>query len=117
MSARCIRLGCGRAVTLAAYVKAWERALSMPGESVVLGAPSDSRLPSTAAEALREFRAGLHDRINRHVPSYGNGRKWESDWQRAARYTAALVSRPRAVVDWIPRDLQARLAHRLRSPE
>jgi hypothetical protein len=38
----------------------------------------------TREEILGEFRDGVHDRINRHAPGFGAGRKWDSEWQRAA---------------------------------
>jgi hypothetical protein len=115
MSARYVTLGCGRRVSLASYVAAWKRTIALLPDTRVFGSPHESRAPVTAAEARRQFRAGLHDRINRHDPRFGVGRKWDSDWQRAVRYTATLLQVPRVSLDWLPPDLRNQLSHRLRS--
>lgn len=113
MTKRIVTLGCGRKVGLGAYVKAWQRALDAPADARFNGSPSDSRLPSSRDEVLREFRDGMHDRINRHISSHGRGRKWHSDWQRQAIQLALAVNTPRLIVRWAPLEFRARLAHRL----
>jgi len=69
-----------------------------------------------ASEILTALRDGMHDRINRHIPKYGEGRKWDHDWQRAAMQCANFVNTPRLIVRWVPQDLKARLAHRITLP-
>lgn len=114
MTTRVVVLADGRRVGLGAYVAAWRHVRKAPPGSMIRGAPGSHRADwDSAAVALRQFRTGMHDRINRHLPGYGHGRKWSSDWQRAAIQTAGLVNIPRVRVHWIPRDLAGRLAHRL----
>lgn len=114
MSARVITLPNGRAVGLGAYVRAWRLLLTTRPDADIRGFTWHA-LP--AADVLRELRYGLHDRINRHLPGYGRGRKWHHDWQRAASQCARAVNTPRLVVRWAPQDLRARLAHRLTTEE
>lgn len=54
------------------------------------------------------------NRINRHIPNYGRGRKWAPDWQRETLQAAGRLNTPRLVIDWLPRHLKARFADRLR---
>lgn len=108
---RFVDLGWGQRCSLRAYVKWWHALKREPPHAL-------SMVPGrfdggTAAEALRELRAGMHDRINQHAPSYGRGRKWDSDWQRTAHQTARAVNTPRLIVRWVPFEFRARLAHRL----
>lgn len=84
-----------------------------PGASV--SRSCGSRWPSTAREVLAEFRAGMHDRINRHLPGYGVGRKWESDWQRECIQAAGRLNTPRLCVGWLPMWLRPRFANRIAS--
>lgn len=113
MKVWCIVLGDGRRVPMRNYVAGWRKAAELP--ATVWCDRTPSGWPGTAGEALREFRAGMHDRINRHLPWYGRGRKWGDDWQRAATITAAHVNTPRVLVRWLPVDLRDRLKHRLAS--
>jgi hypothetical protein len=48
--------------------------------------------PYKATEILRELRYGLHDRINRHIPGFGRGRKWSTDYQITLRREAQVVN-------------------------
>lgn len=114
MSRRVIRLPNGRHVGLRAYVAAWRVLLRTTPDANVRGF---DYFTQTAGEVLAAFRAGLQDRINRHLPGYGRGRKWSSDWQRDAGHTARAVNTPRLIVRWAPLDLRARLAHRLTTEE
>lgn len=108
-----IRLPNGRTVTVAAYVRAWRQLRALPPTSLVTGFDDG---PTTAAAVLESFSSGLNERINRHRPYYGRGRKWGADEQRAMVYTAALLrSSPRCVLDWVPASFRSRLAHRLRA--
>jgi len=103
-------------VTLRQYARAWRAAKAMP--VIATFRHSLTSLGSaTRDEVLRQFSDGLHDRINRHIPGYGGGRKWSSDWQREMTYTARMLNTPRLVIDWLPADLRKRFLHRLRSSE
>jgi hypothetical protein len=112
---RYVTLGCGRTVSLRTYVRAWRTVLAAPTDATFRGSPSDSRMNATREDALREFRDGMHDRINRHLTGFGHGRKWSNDWQRAVMQTASRVNTPRLIVRVreVPMHLRARLAHRL----
>lgn len=115
MSQRHIRLGDGRVVRLGAYVAAWRKCLTLP-PSLHIG-PGIDGLGQTAAEALCDLRYGLHDRINRHVPGFGAGRKWSNDWQRHAASLARDVNTPRLIVRAqahpIAAEFPGRLDHRV----
>jgi hypothetical protein len=109
-----VTLASGRRVSLGSYVDAWRTVRAADPAALFHGAPEDwFRIPEPAAVILRQFRTGLHARINRHVPGYGRGRKWSTDWQREAWRTARAVNTPRLVVRWVPTEFRARLADRL----
>ena len=108
----CVVLGDGRRVTVAQYCAAWRALRSLDISARVSRGLHDAD-PTTSGAVLREYRAGLHDRINRHWAAWGVGRKWHPDWQRAAAQTAWRVNTPRLVVGWVPMEFRARLAHRL----
>ncbi len=80
-SKRAITLPNGRRVGLGVYVDAWKRLVvleqTQPGAMV----HGFSDWPDSAERVLREIRAGLHDRINRHIPGR-QGRKWDDHYQR-----------------------------------
>ena len=112
MSKRTIVLGDGRRIGLGRYVEAWRQCKRLePGTPIGRGV---SGWNETAEEALRALRYGLHDRINRHVPAYGKGRKWEQDWQRNVLQSAHKINTPRLIIDWLPPDLARRFPQRLR---
>ncbi|MBR0998794.1 hypothetical protein ABIF65_003723 [Bradyrhizobium japonicum] len=100
---RYVRLADGRAIGLGRYVAAWKACKALP-DGTPIGRGVDG-YGQTAAEALRDLRAGLADRINRHSPGYGRGRKWSADWQRHAMQAASAVNTPRLIVRWLPGDL------------
>ena len=107
---RVIRLPSGKDCTLRTYVQAWARLKAMPPDHRVAGF---QHFPEPAASILREMRHGLHDRINRHLPWWDKGRKWNPQWQADARRTAREVNTPRLIVRWAPPELLPRLAHRI----
>lgn len=114
-SSRYVTLGDKRRVPLGAYVAAWRAVLAAPADQRTDRSLCE-RFPSTAGDVLREFRDGLHDRINRHVPGYGVGRKWSADWQREAVHFAASINTPRLVIRYLPKDFRGpRFMHRLPS--
>jgi hypothetical protein len=109
-----VTMGDGRRVPLGAYAAAWRRVLAADPGQLFNGAPSDwFGIPEPAAVILRQFRAGMHARINRHDPEFGIGRKWSTDWQSEAWRTARVVNTPRLRVGWIPVEFRGRLADRL----
>jgi hypothetical protein len=112
---RVIVLGSGRQVSLSEYVKGWHACkAAQPGTVYSYSLTGWARgMPATREEILREFDMGLHDRINRHVPGYGKGRKWADEWWWEARRIARDVNTPRLVVRWVPLEFRARLAHRI----
>lgn len=120
MSKRAIILGDGRRVSLRAYVAAWKAAIAADDCQRFRGSPSDPggwNGSYSRDDVLREFRAGMHDRINRHMPHFRRGRKWSYDWQAAALRLARDVNTPRLVVrligNPIAREFVSMLSHRL----
>lgn len=109
---RIVRTASG-AVSVGEYARAWARIRAAPaGTSFRSGLTHWG--PATREELLRDFSVGLHDRINRRVPGYGEGRRWSDDYEDAARRVArALAARVRVHGRDVPADLRARLAHRL----
>ena len=110
MKTRVIGLPSGRKVTLGEYVRSW-RALKTvsPDKPIANWSHCDTR----AGEILREIAFGVHDRINRHLPAYGRGRKWDSTWQADMMRTGRDVNTPRLAVHWMPVEFRARVGHRL----
>lgn len=98
-----VTLGDGRKIGLGAYVKAWKACLALPPETAI-GKGVDG-WGQSAGEALAALRAGMADRINKNIPSYGVGRKWSSDWYWPIARAAAELNTPRLLVRWIPADL------------
>jgi hypothetical protein len=109
---RVVTLGDGRRVGLGVYVKAWKTVLAAPATAWFRTTPC-SWAGGDRAQALREFRAGLDDRINRHIPDYGRGRKWQSQWQIETWRAAQALNHPRLVIHWLPEWLKARFGARL----
>ncbi len=109
-----VRLPKGSLVTMGRYVAAWKALRSLPPGAQVNGW---DHFPTPAKDVLRKMRAGMHERISRHLPWWEKGRKWEGQWQRDAHRTAWEVNTPRLVVRWVPMDLRKRLAHRITEGE
>lgn len=109
---RVIVLPNGRSVTLGEYARSWRELKTLPPESSIRGW---DHFPATVSGVLAAIRFGVHDRINRHVPGYGDGRKWDIDWQAQARRCGYAVNTPRLIVrkSQVPIELRARLAHRI----
>lgn len=105
-----ITLPNGKPCGLDVYVRAWRTLKTLPADAKVKGF---GHFAEDASYILRELRYAVHDRINRHIRSYGRGRKWDQNWQRDAIQTAHAVNTPRLVVRWVPPDLRGRLAHRI----
>lgn len=114
-SQRVVRLGDGRRVTLGAYVRAWKAALAAPATAWFRTTPC-SWAGGDRAQVLREFRDGLDARINRHIPEYGRGRKWNAGWQIETLRAARALNHPRLAIHWLPAWLKPRFGYRLASP-
>lgn len=113
-SRRAVVLGNGRRVGLGNYVEGWKRAKRAPPGAVFRGSPCGwAHVDEDAAEILRQFRAGMHDRINRRLPWFGQGRRWDPNWQAEARRFARQVNTPRLIVRWAPFEFRERFAARL----
>lgn len=114
---RYITLPNGKPVSLPVYCSAWCTLHTLDPDERISGF---DHFPMEAGRVLREIQRGVQDRINRHLPGYGRGRKWSDDWQRAAGHTARRVNTPRLIVclpEVHPVELRARLTHRIHQPE
>jgi len=111
MTTRYVTLGDGRTIGLGRYVAAWKACLDLPGNTRI--GRGVNGWGQTASEALADLRAGMHDRINRHLPGYGRGRKWDDDWQLAMSHARHQLNTPRLAIHWLPADLRERFADRL----
>lgn len=124
---RTVTLPSGQAVTLSAYVRAWNLIRAAAPEVLFTGFDSfDQRRPMAAGQIRRRMLAGLHERISEAIPYTlrglacsvpPRGRKYSSDWQRAARHCAREVNTQRLIVRWVTRDFRERLAHRITEVE
>ena len=108
-----VRIPSGRLVSLGAYVAGWRKVAALAATDPDARVHGWDYFAEDAWRVLRDLRDGMHDRINRHIAGYGIGRKWDADWQRAARHCANEVNHPRLIVRYVPPDLRARLAHRI----
>lgn len=111
MSKRYVTLGDGRHIGLGAYVAAWRSCKTLePSTYVGRGISGHG---DTAGEALRQLREGMDDRINRHDPTFGHGRKWSYQWQAETMRAASALNTPRLVVHWLPAWLKEKFSDRL----
>lgn len=111
---RFVTLGSGRRVTLGAYVRGWRAVKAASPETLYTDSLTGWRDdPTPAGRILAQFRYGMHDRINRHIPGYGVGRKWSPSWYWETWRFARDVNTPRLIVRWAPVEFRQRLAHRL----
>lgn len=118
---RVVYLPEGRRVTLGNYVRAWKLALSAPETATFDN--GFNWYPESRRDVLREFRRGLHDRINRRIDGFSGTlrprahpatRKHDYQWQIETSRAAIQLNRPRLIISWLPPWLKARFAHRLR---
>lgn len=134
MSTRYITIpAVNRRVSLADYIMAWWYviALCQHTPKTELKHGLSTWWPITAEETRREFRAGMHDRINSMIPvtlrgtdqapkaRTMKGRKYDSEWQRQAIQTARLVNARRVIVrtEQVPTEFRERLKSRLTNAE
>jgi hypothetical protein len=109
-SNRYITIPSGQRVTIGEYVKVWKAVSAMPAHVHVNGW---GQFSTSAGSIQTDMMDGLMARINRHIPGYGKGRKWSSEWFWEIKRSADLLNCPRQRVYWLPKDLQARFSHRL----
>lgn len=115
MAIQVIGLPNGRKCGLGTYVKAWKALkAAQPAERIA----GFGLFPEPAADILREMRYGMMDRINRKVPGFGCGRKWDSDYQaslfRDSRRLQDMAKRVR-VYQFETIEARSRFADRLAS--
>jgi hypothetical protein len=112
MSKRYITLPNGNRCGLGVYAKAWRQLITLAATKPRAQVDGFGHFSEGAAEILRALRYGMHDRINRHVPGFERGRKWDDQWQRdTARAARDLNSR--VCIHWLPAHLRDRFAHRI----
>jgi len=75
---RVISLPNGRRCSLPTYCQSWRALKALDPEALVKGW---EWYPCKARDILRQLHEGLHDRINRHIPGFGRGRKWDAQYQ------------------------------------
>ena len=108
-----ITLPNGNLVSAGRYAKAWSVLTRCPADAVV---PGWDHFPTDAASVLRGMREGLHARINRHLPAFGQGRKWQPEYQagllRDARRVQDMARRIR-VYQFETAEVEKRFGHLL----
>jgi hypothetical protein len=110
MTPRAFILPNGRACGVQKYCDAWRTLKTMlPTDSV----KGWDHFPEKVEVILREIRRGIHDRINRHMPGYGVGRKWGDLWQTDAARAARDLNTPRLAIRWLPGEWRDRFRHRI----
>jgi len=109
---RTIRLGHERTVTLGNYLKAW-RAVRRAPTGTEFKESLCGWWPASRETILQQYSDGVHDRINRHLPFYRKGRKWNQDWQRMMLQAARQLNTPRLCIHWLPMELRKRFAQRV----
>jgi hypothetical protein len=111
MTERYITLGDGRTIGLGRYVAAWRQCLALPPRTPI--GKGIGGWGETAGEALAKLRCGLHDRINKHLSWYGNGRKWHDEWQHETSHAACQLNQPRLRIYGLPVHLRERFKDRI----
>lgn len=112
MTQRVVKLGNGKVITLATYVAGW-RKVKQDDPSTKYKHGLSGWWSDSAQEILADYRKGLHERINRHIPEFGKGRKWSTDWYWQMWRTSRELNTPRLAIHWLPFELRERFAHRL----
>ena len=118
-----IRLGSGHRMRVSDYVKVWRYVkeaadAGRPVQRCDLTHPFDHRNEQPTTIALGQFRAGMHDWINRRGGCAPVGRKASCEWETAMIRVAAFVNGdPRRAYhpvewQWIPRELRRALRSR-----
>lgn len=111
MVRRVVLLPNGRHCGIGVYVASWKSLLKAPAGSSIRGF---GHFPESREAILRELRAGIHERINKHLSWFGKGRKWSYEWQIETMRLAHQVNHPRLIISWMPAEWKPRFGHRLR---
>lgn len=106
-----ITLGNGRHVTIASYVATIRHAKAHPQATYPHGLTGWWQVQGY--EIVEQYMAGVHDRINRHIPGYGKGHRWGEPYQTETKRAAIALNQPRLIIHWLPHWLRTRFAHRL----
>jgi len=103
----------GKECSVGVYARAWKALKALPPETCSKGF---GHHPERVDYILREMRYALHARINRHIPSFGVGRKWTYDYQlhllRDSRRLRDIANRIR-VYQFESAEVCARFSHLL----
>ena len=120
---RVVYLPGGKYVSLSGYAAAWRTALAAePGTTFKTGF---NWYPENREDILREFRRGLHDRINRRIDGFpgtlqpastSTSRKLTYEWQIETYRAAQQLNRPRLIIHWLPPWLKTPFQHRMADP-
>ena len=89
---RLVTLPNGPRVSLGVYVASWNGMLDIMAQTPDALVKGWDDFPIEAAAIRRDLQCGIHDRINRHIPGYGRGRKWDEDYQTELRRDARRVN-------------------------
>ena len=108
---RYITVPIGRHIALGEYVKTWRLLKTLPPMEEVKGW---SWWAVRADVILEGISYGVHDRINRLLPWFNKGRKWEWNYQTETRRAARALNTPRLIIHWLPSWLRPRFEHRIR---
>ena len=109
-----VRLPNGLQCPIPSYVAGWRALRGMDPCAKVRGW---DHFPTEAGAILRALRAGMHDRINRHLAWSQETRKWSPLWQADMARAARDLNWPRLRIHWLPPELRERFGHRLASRE
>jgi hypothetical protein len=85
---RLVTLPNGRSCSLMSYCSGWRKLKALSPDTRI---ENWDDFPIEAAAILRDLHCGIHDRINRHIPGYGRGRKWDERYQTDLRRDAQHV--------------------------
>lgn len=94
------------------YVEVWKKVLANPDSNFKHW--DWSRGVVSGKVLAKEFSDALQKRINIRGGIVFKGRKHDPDWYRNILQSALKLNTPRLIIDWLPRDLEKRFAHRLR---
>jgi hypothetical protein len=86
---RFVTLPSGRPCSLPSYCAGWRKLKTLSPDTQI-GNWDD--FPIEAGAILSDLRRAMHDRINRHIPGFGRGRKWDEDYQNELRRDAQRVN-------------------------
>lgn len=105
-----IQLPNGRNVTLGEYARSWKALRELKPSAQVA---NWSYGYTDAQEILRDMSRGVHERINSHIPGFGQGRKWSAEYYWPMWRASRELNNPRLRIYWLPSDLVSRFASRV----